>query len=102
MVFKDLRFNYLGDVFVRESLTRNTFKAFHQGGSVVVAGQFDIDQLYPQFQVEVSGQAASGPYCEETEPTPFVTNGCAGEAELCSAPNFGGQCVLITRYVFKR
>ena len=100
MVFKNLRFDYVGDVFLRESLTRNTFKAFHQGGAVAVAGQFDIDQPYPKFQVKISAQSAGGPYLEEPELTPFVTNGCVGEAELCSAPNFGGNCVLIKKYGF--
>ena len=98
MVFKNLAFDYIGNVFVRESFTQNTFRAFHQGGSVVVAGQFDVDHPYPEFKFNVSGQSANGPYSEESESTPFVTNGCKGEAMLCSSPNFGGNCIFINRY----
>lgn len=99
MVLKNLDFHYIGDVFDEGSLTRTTFKAFHQGGSVAVAGQFNIDETYPQFQVELSGQSANGPYLEVPEATPFVTNGCKGEAKLCSAPKFRGDCVSILRCV---
>ena len=98
MVFKNLAFDYIGDVFIKESFTRNTFKAFHQGGSVMVAGQFDVDHPFPEFRFKVSGQSADGLYIEQSDSTPFVTNGCKGEALLCSSPNFGGDCVSVYRY----
>ena len=99
MVIKNLAFTYVGQEFARESFTRNKFKAFHQGGSVVIAGQFDVDAMYPEFQFKVLGQSANGAYNEESETGPFVTNGCRGEATLCSAPNFGGECSSAYRYV---
>ena len=102
MVIKNLAFTYIGDVFDRESFTRKTFRAFHQGVSAVIAGQFEVDASYPEFNFKVSGQSANGAYNEESEPGPFVTNGCKGEAVLCSAPNFGGECISVHRYVISR
>ena len=37
MVIKNLAFEYVGDVFDKESFTRNTFRAFHQGGAAAIA-----------------------------------------------------------------
>ena len=97
MVFKNLKFDYIGDVFVKESFTQNRIRAFHQGGSAVIAGQFDVDLLYPEFKFKVSAKSANGDYNEESESAPFVTNGCKGEAILCSAPNFEGKCISVHR-----
>ena len=83
MVFKNLKFDYIGDVFVKESFTQNRIRAFHQGGSAVIAGQFDVDLLYPEFKFKVSAKSANGDYNEESDSAPFVTNGCKGEAILC-------------------
>ena len=100
MVMKNIAFEYIGDVFDNESFTRSTFRAFHQGGSAVIAGQFDVATPYPEFKFRVSGQSASGNYYEESDPSPFVTNGCNGEAILCSSPNFAGNCISVERYNF--
>ena len=97
MVIKNIGFEYVGDVFDSESFTRNKFRAFHQGGSAVIAGQFDVATQYPEFKFRVSGQSASGNYFEESNPAPFVTNGCSGKAILCSSPNFGGHCITVER-----
>ena len=99
MVIKNLAFTYIGDIFAKESFTRNKFRAFHQGGSAVIAGQFDVDASYPEFKFKVSGQSANGAYNEESETGPFVTNGCKGEAILCSEHNFGGECISVYRYI---
>ena len=97
MVIKNLAFEYVGDVFDKESFTRNTFRAFHQGGAAAIAGQFDVATPYPEFKFRVSGQSASGNYNEESNSSPFATNGCTGKAILCSSPNFGGNCIAVER-----
>ena len=95
VVLKDLSLNYVGDAFITKSLTKNQFNVFHQGGSVAVSGQFNADDAYSRFRVEISGQSADGSHTFRPTEIPFVTNGCYGEAQLCTEPSFGGNCVTL-------
>ena len=98
LVLKNLQFHYIGeDIFVDETLTKTDFKAFHQGSSIAIAGQFDVDSTFPDFQYEISGQSTNGEFHEQPLPTPFVTNGCVGKATMCPKPNFGGDCISVDR-----
>jgi len=95
VVLKDLELDFVGEAFVEGSLTRNRFKVFHKGGYVAVAGQFNADQTYPQFKVQITGQSSLGLVEFPSQITPFVTNGCRSSFLLCSRPSFKGHCAPI-------
>jgi hypothetical protein len=46
VVLKNVNLNYVGKEFKKATLTKNRFKFFHSGSSVLVAGKYDPVHLY--------------------------------------------------------
>lgn len=101
VVLKNLRLQYIGNEFDKTSITKTKFKAFHNGRSVAVAGQwFPAQQVpnFPQFEVEVTGQSSKGLFMDNLDSVPFSQNGqdCEGDITLCSEFNYQGNCIVLT------
>ena len=47
VVLKNVNLNYVGKEFKKTTLSKNRFKFFHSGSSVLVAGKYDPVGLFP-------------------------------------------------------
>lgn len=92
VVLKNLRLQYIGNVV--SDLTRQQFKLFHQGGSVVVAGSISAPGA-TELEVEAAGQSAKGLYMDLPGVFKLRDKGCRGNMTLCAQPNLEGRCVAV-------
>jgi len=99
VVLKKLSLEYLSgrdtSAFLPKSLTKTQFKVFHQGSSVAVSGQFNSEDPYATFAVNITGQSSEGAFAYSPPPVPFITNGCYSEAKLCTRASFEGVCLTL-------